>query len=254
MNEFKNDNPTFAILKHNNACGLATRNTVKEAYLDALAGDPTSAFGGVLISNAKIDEAAAEEINKLFCEVVIAPAYDEKAIAILEEKKNRIILIQNEVELPTKQVRTCLNGLLIQDKDNITDNKALLKTVTVTSPSEQEVNDLLFASKICKHTKSNTIVFAKNGQLLASGTGQTSRVDALRHAVEKANSFGFDLNGAVMASDAFFPFPDCVELAKNAGITAVIQPGGSIKDELSINYCNENKVSMVFTGIRHFKH
>jgi phosphoribosylaminoimidazolecarboxamide formyltransferase/IMP cyclohydrolase len=198
--------------------------------------------------------ATANEINQLFCEVVIAPAYDEKAIAILEEKKNRIILIQNEVTLPTKQVRTCLNGLLIQDKDNITDNKELLKTVTVTAPSEQEVNDLLFASKICKHTKSNTIVFAKNGQLLASGTGQTSRVDALRHAVEKANSFGFDLNGAVMASDAFFPFPDCVELAKNAGITAVIQPGGSIKDELSINYCNENKVSMVFTGIRHFNH
>ena len=254
MNEFKNDNPTFAILKHNNACGLATRNTMKEAYMDALAGDPTSAFGGVLIANGNIDLATANEINQLFCEVVIAPSYDADALAVLEEKKNRIILIQNEVELPTKQVRTCLNGLLIQDKDNITDNKALLKTVTVTAPSEQEVNDLLFASKICKHTKSNTIVFAKNGQLLASGTGQTSRVDALRHAVEKANSFGFDLNGAVMASDAFFPFPDCVELAKNAGITAVIQPGGSIKDELSINYCNENKVSMVFTGIRHFKH
>ncbi|CAM3509703.1 IMP cyclohydrolase / Phosphoribosylaminoimidazolecarboxamide formyltransferase [Flavobacterium saliperosum S13] len=254
MNEFKNDNPTFAILKHNNACGLATRNTMKEAYVDALAGDPTSAFGGVLIANGNIDLATANEINHLFCEVVIAPSYDADALAVLEEKKNRIILIQNEVELPTKQVRTCLNGLLIQDKDNITDNKALLKTVTVTSPSEQEVNDLLFASKICKHTKSNTIVFAKNGQLLASGTGQTSRVDALRHAVEKANSFGFDLKGAVMASDAFFPFPDCVELAKNAGITAVIQPGGSIKDELSINYCNENKVSMVFTGIRHFKH
>ncbi|WP_442787918.1 bifunctional phosphoribosylaminoimidazolecarboxamide formyltransferase/IMP cyclohydrolase [Flavobacterium suncheonense] len=254
INEFKGANPTFAILKHNNACGFATRNTVKEAYLDALAGDPTSAFGGVLISNAKIDEAAAEEINKLFCEVVIAPAYDEKAIAILEEKKNRIILIQNEVTLPTKQVRTCLNGLLIQEKDNITDNKEHLKVVTTTAPTAQEVEDLLFASKICKHTKSNTIVFAKNGQLLASGTGQTSRVDALRQAVEKATSFGFDLNGAVMASDAFFPFPDCVELAKNAGITAVIQPGGSIKDELSINYCNENKVSMVFTGIRHFKH
>ncbi|KGO88333.1 bifunctional phosphoribosylaminoimidazolecarboxamide formyltransferase/IMP cyclohydrolase [Flavobacterium suncheonense] len=254
INEFKGANPTFAILKHNNACGFATRNTVKEAYLDALAGDPTSAFGGVLISNAKIDEAAAEEINKLFCEVVIAPAYDEKAIAILEEKKNRIILIQNEVALPTKQVRTCLNGLLIQEKDNITDNKEHLKVVTTTAPTAQEVEDLLFASKICKHTKSNTIVFAKNGQLLASGTGQTSRVDALRQAVEKATSFGFDLNGAVMASDAFFPFPDCVELAKNAGITAVIQPGGSIKDELSINYCNENKVSMVFTGIRHFKH
>ena len=254
MNEFKNDDPTFAILKHNNACGLATRKTMKDAYLDALAGDPTSAFGGVLIANGKIDEAAAEEINKLFCEVVIAPAYDEKAIAILEEKKNRIILIQNEVELPTKQVRTCLNGMLIQDKDNITDNKELLKTVTVTAPTEQEIEDLLFASKICKHTKSNTIVFAKNKQLYASGTGQTSRVDALRQAVEKANSFLFDLNGAVMACDAFFPFPDCVELAKNAGITAVIQPGGSIKDELSINYCNENKVAMVFTGVRHFKH
>lgn len=252
--EFKEDKPTFAILKHNNACGLATRDTIKEAYLDALAADPTSAFGGVLIANTKIDKAAAEEINKLFCEVVIAPAYDDEATAILQEKKNRIILIQNEVALPEKQVRTCLNGLLVQDKDNVTDNKSMLKTVTVTSPTEQEVEDLLFASKICKHTKSNTIVFAKNGQLIASGTGQTSRVDALTHAVEKAHSFGFDLNGAVMASDAFFPFPDCVELAKNAGITSVIQPGGSIKDELSINYCNENGVSMVFTGTRHFKH
>lgn len=254
MGEFKNDGPTFAILKHNNACGLATRNTVKEAYLDALAGDPTSAFGGVLISNAKIDKAAAEEINKLFCEVVIAPGYDDDATTVLQEKKNRIILVQHNVELPAKQVRTCLNGLLVQDKDNITDNKEQLQTVTITSPTTQEVEDLLFASKICKHTKSNTIVFAKNGQLLASGTGQTSRVDALRQAVEKAQSFNFDLNGAVMASDAFFPFPDCVELAKNAGITAVIQPGGSIKDELSINYCNENNVAMVFTGTRHFKH
>lgn len=254
MNEFRNDDPTFAILKHNNACGLATRSTVKEAYLDALAADPTSAFGGVLISNAKIDRAAGEEINKLFCEVVIAPAYDDDATAILQEKKNRIILVQHEVELPNKQVRTCLNGLLVQDKDNVTDNAAHLQTVTTTSPTTQETEDLLFASKICKNTKSNTIVFAKNGQLIASGTGQTSRVDALRQAVEKAHSFGFDLNGAVMASDAFFPFPDCVELAKQAGITAVIQPGGSIKDELSINYCNENNVAMVFTGIRHFKH
>lgn len=254
IGEFKNDDPTFAILKHNNACGLATRATVKEAYLDALAGDPTSAFGGVLISNAKIDKAAADEINNLFCEVVIAPGYEDDALVVLQEKKNRIILIQNEVELPAKQVRTCLNGLLVQDKDNITDNKEHLTTVTVTSPTTQEVEDLLFASKICKHTKSNTIVFAKNKQLYASGTGQTSRVDALRQAVEKAQSFNFDLNGAVMASDAFFPFPDCVELAKNAGITAVIQPGGSIKDELSINYCNENNVAMVFTGTRHFKH
>lgn len=254
MQEFKNDGPTFAILKHNNACGIATRSTIKEAYLDALAGDPTSAFGGVLIANAVIDKEAAEEINKLFCEVVIAPGYNDDAATILQEKKNRILLVQNEAELPVKQVRTCLNGLLVQDKDNITDNKEQLQTVTVTSPSEQEVEDLLFASKICKHTKSNTIVFAKNKQLYASGTGQTSRVDALRQAVEKAKSFNFDLNGAVMASDAFFPFPDCVELAKNAGITAVIQPGGSIKDELSINYCNENNVAMVFTGTRHFKH
>lgn len=254
MQEFKNDGPTFAILKHNNACGIATRDSIKEAYLDALAGDPTSAFGGVLIANATIDKGAAEEINKLFCEVVITPGYDDDAVTILQEKKNRILLVQNEAELPAKQVRTCLNGLLVQDKDNITDNKELLQTVTVASPSEQEVEDLLFASKICKHTKSNTIVFAKNKQLYASGTGQTSRVDALRQAVEKANAFNFDLNGAVMASDAFFPFPDCVELAKNAGITAVIQPGGSIKDELSINYCNENNVAMVFTGTRHFKH
>lgn len=254
MQEFKNDDPTFAILKHNNACGLATRNTVKEAYLDALAADPTSAFGGVLIANAKIDKGAAEEINKLFCEVVIAPGYDDDALDILKEKKNRIMLVQHDVELPQKQVRTCLNGLLVQDKDNKTDNKEELQAVTLLSPSEQEIEDLIFASKICKHTKSNTIVFAKNKQLYASGTGQTSRVDALRQAVEKAVSFNFDLNGAVMASDAFFPFPDCVEMAKNAGITAVIQPGGSIKDELSINYCNENNVSMVFTGTRHFKH
>ncbi len=252
--EFKNDNPTFAILKHNNACGLATRETIKQAYLDALACDPTSAFGGVLIANTSIDEVTATEINSLFCEVVIAPNYSQEAIAILSEKKNRIILIQNEIELPQKQVRTCINGLLVQDKNNITDNKQALKTVTITSPTEQEIEDLIFASKICKNTKSNTIVFAKNKTLIASGTGQTSRVDALKQAIEKANTFGFDLKGAVMASDAFFPFPDCVEIANHAGITAVIQPGGSIKDELSIKYCNENKVAMVFTGTRHFKH
>ena len=252
--EFKDNDPTFAILKHNNACGLATRNTMKQAYLDALAGDPTSAFGGVLIANGKIDKETASEINQLFCEVVIATGYDDEAVAILQEKKNRIILVQHDVELPTKQIRTCLNGLLIQDKNNLTDNKAGLKTVTLTTPTDQEIEDLLFASKICKNTKSNTIVFAKNGQLIASGTGQTSRVDALKQAIEKANSFGFDLNGAVMASDAFFPFPDCVEIAHHAGITAVIQPGGSIKDELSITYCNENKIAMVFTGTRHFKH
>lgn len=254
INEFKTDGPTFAILKHNNACGLASRKTISEAYLAALACDPTSAFGGVLIANTKIDLATAQEINKLFCEVVIAPGYDDDAIAVLQEKKNRIILIQNEVELPSRQVRTCLNGLLIQDRNNITDTKEHLKTVTITEPTPSEIEDLIFASKICKNTKSNTIVFAKNGTLISSGTGQTSRVDALIQAVDKAKAFGFDLTGASMASDAFFPFPDCVELAKKAGITAVIQPGGSIKDELSINYCNENNLAMVFTGTRHFKH
>jgi phosphoribosylaminoimidazolecarboxamide formyltransferase / IMP cyclohydrolase len=252
--EFKNNNPTFAILKHNNACGLATRSTMKEAYLAALAGDPTSAFGGVLIANGKIDTATASEINQLFCEVVIAPSYDNEAITILQEKKNRIILVQNDVALPQKQVRTCLNGLLIQERNAITDTKEGLKNVTTLEPTSQEIEDLLFASKICKNTKSNTIVLAKNGQLIAAGTGQTSRVDALKQAIEKANSFNFDLNGAVMASDAFFPFPDCVEIAHHAGITAVIQPGGSIKDELSITYCNENNLKMVFTGTRHFKH
>ena len=252
--EFKENEPTFAILKHNNACGLATRSTMKDAYLTALACDPTSAFGGVLIANGTIDEATASEINSLFCEVVIAPSFDEKAITIISEKKNRIILVQNEVALPQTNVRTCLNGVLVQEKNNITDNKSHLNYVTTIQPTEQEIEDLLFASKICKNTKSNTIVFAKNGTLVASGTGQTSRVDALKQAIEKATTFGFDLKGAVMASDAFFPFPDCVEIAHNAGITAVIQPGGSIKDELSINFCNENKVAMVFTGTRHFKH
>lgn len=254
IEEFKNNEPTFAILKHNNACGLATRPTMKEAYLAALACDPTSAFGGVLMANGHIDTATATEINSLFCEVVIAPSYDDEALNILQEKKNRIVLTINDVPLPQRQVRTCLNGLLVQDKNNVTDTKQDLKNVTITTPTEQEVEDLLFASKICKNTKSNTIVFAKNNTLISSGTGQTSRVDALKQAIEKANTFGFDLHGAVMASDAFFPFPDCVEIANHAGITAVIQPGGSIKDELSINYCNENKVAMVFTGTRHFKH
>ncbi len=254
ISEFKNDGPTFAILKHNNACGLATRPTISEAYSVALACDPTSAFGGVLIANSKIDIATATEINKLFCEVVIAPSYEEEAVSILQEKKNRIILIQNEVELPQKQVRTCLNGVLVQERNNITDAKSDLKVVTLTAPTEQEIDDLIFASKVCKNTKSNTIVFAKNNTLISSGTGQTSRVDALLQAIEKARTFGFDLQGASMASDAFFPFPDCVEIAKGAGITAVIQSGGSIKDELSINYCNENNLAMVFTGTRHFKH
>jgi len=254
MNEFKNDTPTFAILKHNNACGLAQREILKDAYLGALAGDPTSAFGGVLISNKEIDVATAEEIHKLFCEVVIAPSYSDDALDVLKGKKNRIILIQKDIELPSKQYRTALNGVLFQDKDNKTDNANVVKTATIIEPTNKELEDLFFASKICKHTKSNTIVLVKNKQLYASGTGQTSRVDALEQAIAKANHFKFDLNNAVMASDAFFPFPDCVEIANKAGVNAVIQPGGSIKDKLSINYCNKNKMSMIFTGIRHFKH
>jgi phosphoribosylaminoimidazolecarboxamide formyltransferase/IMP cyclohydrolase len=254
MLEFKNDAPTFAILKHNNACGLSQRETLHQAYVDALAGDPVSAFGGVLISNKEIDKATAEEIHKLFCEVVIAPSYNAEALEILKGKKNRIILIQNEVEMPEMQVRTCLNGMLLQEKDHKTDAVADLANATNTKPTEQELEDLIFASKLCKHTKSNTIVIAKNKQLCASGTGQTSRVDALNQAIHKAQTFNFDLNGAVMASDAFFPFPDCVEIADKAGITSVIQPGGSIKDQLSVDYCNEHKISMVMTGTRHFKH
>ncbi len=254
MNEFKKDAPTFAILKHNNACGIAQRNTIHQAYIDALAGDPVSAFGGILISNTKIDKATAEEIHDLFCEVVIAPSFSAEALEILKGKKNRILLVLKDIELPKTSVRSCLNGVLVQDKDNVTDAMEHLSYATNNKPNEKELEDLIFASKICKHTKSNTIVLAKNKQLCASGTGQTSRVDALNQAIHKAQSFKFDLKGAVMASDAFFPFPDCVEIADNAGITAVIQPGGSIKDELSIDYCNKNDVSMVFTGTRHFKH
>ncbi|MGO3182382.1 MAG: bifunctional phosphoribosylaminoimidazolecarboxamide formyltransferase/IMP cyclohydrolase [Aequorivita sp.] len=254
MNEFKGDEPTFAILKHNNACGIAQRETVQQAYMAALAGDPVSAFGGVLISNVEIDEATANDIHSLFCEVVIAPSFSGKAEKVLKGKKNRILLIQKEAELPTTSVRTCLNGVLVQDKDNITDTTEILTQATNNKPNSEELEDLLFASKICKHTKSNTIVLAKGKQLCASGTGQTSRVDALRQAIDKAKAFEFNLEGAVMASDAFFPFPDCVEIADNAGITAVIQPGGSIKDELSVDYCNAHDMAMVFTGTRHFKH
>ena len=250
--EFKET--TFAVLKHNNACGVASRSTVLEAWKDALAGDPVSAFGGVLITNAKVDKSTAEEIQKLFFEVLIAPAYDEDALPVLTSKKNRIILIQKDVALPNKSVRTALNGTLVQEKDLKMETVDDLKPVTNKIPSDAEKNDLIFAAKICKHTKSNTIVFAKNNTLISSGTGQTSRVDALKQAVEKAEAFGFSLNGAVMASDAFFPFPDCVELANNAGVKAVVQPGGSIKDQDSIDYCNANEIAMVMTGIRHFKH
>jgi phosphoribosylaminoimidazolecarboxamide formyltransferase/IMP cyclohydrolase len=254
MEEFKNDDPTFAILKHNNACGMATRATLKEAYQAALAGDPVSAFGGILIANRPIDKETADEINDLFCEVIIAPGYFEEALDVLVSKKNRIILKKKDVELPEQQHRTILNGILVQDKDTKTEVAADLQPITAVQPTAEEIEDLLFANKLVKHTKSNTIVLAKGRQLLASGTGQTSRVDALRQAIHKAQSFNFDLNGAVMASDAFFPFPDCVEIAKTAGIQAVIQPGGSIKDQLSVDYCNANGMAMVMTGNRHFKH
>jgi phosphoribosylaminoimidazolecarboxamide formyltransferase/IMP cyclohydrolase len=254
MSEFQHENPTFAILKHNNACGLAQRKTIKNAYIDALAGDPISAFGGVLIANTAIDKVTSEELNSLFFEILIAPSFDEDALPILKSKKNRILLIQKTFELPTTQYRTILNGVLFQDKDLKTDSKSALKTATKINPSENEINDLLFAAKICKHTKSNAIVLAKNLQLLASGTGQTSRVDALNQAINKAKHFNFNLENSVMASDAFFPFLDCVEIAHREKISAVIQPGGSINDKLSIGFCNENKMSMVLTGTRHFKH
>ena len=254
MEDFKNEPPTFAILKHNNACGFATRSTVIEAYSAALAGDPISAFGGILISNKPIDLQTATLINKLFCEVVIAPEYESQPLEILKGKKNRIILKQNPYSFKGDIVRSCLNGQLIQQRDSKVENKSSFTTTTNTSPSENQIADLIFANKLVKHTKSNTIVLAKNQQLLASGTGQTSRVDALNQAIHKAKSFGFDLKDAVMASDAFFPFPDCVEIAGKEGVNAVVQPGGSVKDQLSIDYCNSNGISMVFTGTRHFKH
>jgi len=252
--EFKEEKPTFAILKHNNACGIATRDNIKQAYIDALAADPVSAFGGVLISNSEIGKDVAELINNLFCEVVIAPKFSEESLNILKQKKNRIILVLKEFNEPEFIIRSCLNGYLSQQKDKHTDSLIDFKFATETKPSDKQIEDLLFASKVCKNTKSNTIVLVKNKQLLASGTGQTSRVDALNQAIHKAVSFKFDLNGAAMASDAFFPFPDCVEIANKNGINSVIQPGGSIKDNLSVDYCNENKIPMVFTGFRHFKH
>jgi len=254
MLEFYEGDASFAILKHNNACGFATRSKLKQAYVDALSGDPISAFGGVLITNKTIDLDTANEIHSLFCEVVIAPKYEEDALKLLMKKKNRVLLIQKDTPLPSTTYRSCLNGILVQDRDLKTDLLEELVYITDKKPSAQEVDDLIFASKICKHTKSNTIVLAKDSQLLASGTGQTSRVDALNHAIEKAKNFNFDLNGSVMASDAFFPFPDCVEVANKVGISSILQPGGSIKDQLSIDYCNQNDLSMVFTGTRHFKH
>ncbi len=245
---------TFAILKHNNACGIATREELPEAWKDALAGDPVSAFGGILITNKVIDAATAEEMNKIFFEVSIAPGYDDDALEILKTKKNRIILVLKDGTLQHRNVRTVLNGFIGQERDRKTEVPEELKVVTKAKPSGAQVADLLFANKLVKHTKSNAIVLVKGQQLLASGVGQTSRVDALEQAIAKAKHFKFDLQGAVMASDAFFPFPDCVEIADKAGITAVIQPGGSIRDQDSIDYCDQHTMSMVTTGFRHFKH
>lgn len=244
----------FAILKHNNACGAAVRGTVKEAWDAALAGDPVSAFGGVLITTGRIDKATAEAIDTIFFEIIAAPAYDADALEVLRKKKNRIILEQRPVKRPATKVRTALNGVLTEDADTVVANVASMRTASTKAPSTSELNDLVFATLLVKHTKSNAIVLAKNGQLLASGTGQTSRVDALEQAIAKAGKFNFDLHGAVMASDAFFPFPDCVEIAHRAGITAVVHPGGSIRDQDSIDFCNSHGMAMAITGNRHFKH
>lgn len=245
---------TFAILKHNNACGIASRPDILDAWKDALAGDPISAFGGILVSNAIINKEVAEEVNKIFFEVIIAPDYDTDALEVLMQKKNRIILIRKQEKTCPMQFRSLLNGVLVQEKDLSIQTEADLEPMTNKKPDTREIEDLLFANKLVKHSKSNAITLVKNKQLCASGIGQTSRVDALKQAIEKAKSFEFDLNGAVMASDAFFPFPDCVEIASKAGITAVIQPGGSVNDTLSVEYCDKNGMAMVKTGVRHFKH
>ena len=245
---------TFAILKHNNACGIASRPILMEAWKDALAGDPVSAFGGILITNVEINKETAMEIDKLFFEVIIAPSYAKDALEILKTKKKRIILVRKETKLPVVQFRTLLNGVIEQNRDTKIETIEEMKTVTKRTPSDEELIDLEFANKVVKNSKSNTIVLAKNKQLLASGVGQTSRVDALKQAIEKTRNFGFELKGSVMSSDAFFPFPDCVEIADKAGITSVIQPGGSIRDQDSINYCDKHNMAMVFTGVRHFKH
>ncbi len=244
----------YVIVKHTNACGVALGANPKDAYLKALAGDPVSAFGGVIATNRTVDQAVAEELHKLFFEILVAPDFEPEALSLLSQKKNRILLKQKDTLIEGKQFKTILNGVLEQDKDLHTEQSADLKTVTKRSPTSEEIEALLFANKIAKHTKSNTIVLSGKDQLFASGVGQTSRVDALKQAITKAKHFDFNLQGAVMASDAFFPFPDCVEIAHEAGIRAVIQPGGSVKDQASIDYCDEQEMAMVFTGIRHFRH
>jgi phosphoribosylaminoimidazolecarboxamide formyltransferase/IMP cyclohydrolase len=246
--------PAVTIIKHTNACGAAVRDNLKQAWTDALAGDPVSAFGGVIAVNREIDEASAEEINKIFFELIIAPSYEKNALEILKSKKNRIILQRKPVDFQAKQYKSILNGVIEQVRDNVTETPENLNVVTQYYPDHQQVDDLLFANILVKHLKSNAIVLAKNRQLLGAGCGMTSRVDALKHAIAKAGEFGLNLEGAVMASDAFFPFADSVELAHKAGIKAVIQPGGSVRDEDSINFCNNHQIAMVFTGIRHFRH
>ena len=248
------DETTFAILKHNNACGCASRPNVTDAFRAALAGDPVSAFGGIFVTNHEVDGATAEEAAKIFFEVIIAPSYTSEALDVFKAKKNLIVLVRKTKGLQNYQYRTVLNGVILQNRDTKKETIDDLRTVTVTSPEKSEIDDLLFANRLVKQSKSNTIVLAKGKQLLASGVGQTSRVDALKQAIEKARSFNFELKGAVMASDAFFPFPDCVEIACNEGVTSVIQPGGSIRDKESIEFCNNHQMSMVITGFRHFKH
>ncbi|MFZ4464757.1 MAG: bifunctional phosphoribosylaminoimidazolecarboxamide formyltransferase/IMP cyclohydrolase [Bacteroidales bacterium] len=252
IDEFKEC--TFAILKHNNACGIASRTNLKDAYEAALAGDPVSAFGGVLVCNRIIDEETAENMNNLFFEIVIAPGFEKNALKIIQSRKNRIILQRRGFDLQKKQYKSILNGILEQDKDQRTESADDFNFVTTIHPKQDEISDLIFANKIVKHTRSNAIVLAKNKQLFGSGVGQTSRVDALKQAINKAKEFGFDLSGAVMASDAFFPFADSVEIAFNAGVRAVVQPGGSVRDQETIDFCNNKGIGMVFTGIRHFKH
>ena len=254
MREFKDADPTFAVLKHTNSCGVATRSTVLEAWKDALAGDNISAFGGILIANTTIDLATAQEIDKIFYEVLIAPGFTADALELLTKKKKRILLRIKDFTVQERSFKSLLNGVIEQDTDLKIESADELKVVTKKAPTDQQVDDLLFANIVCKHLKSNTIVLAKNNQLFSMGCGQTSRVDALKQAIIKAGAFGFDLQGAVMASDAFFPFPDCVEIADEAGIVAVIQPGGSIKDQDSIDYCDAHGMAMVMTGVRHFKH
>lgn len=252
MADFKDT--TVAVLKHNNACGLASREKLADAWDAALAGDPVSAYGGIIITNREVDPETAEGMNKIFFEVVIAPGYHKNALEILKQKKNRIILVEKEHRIPGRILRTLLNGVIIQERDLATESTGDLSTVTEKEATSGELEDMVFANKIVKHSKSNAIVLAKEKQLVASGVGQTSRVDALKQSIDKARNFEFDLRGAVMASDAFFPFADSVEIADKAGITAVIQPGGSVRDQESIDYCNAHQMAMVFTGIRHFKH